>query len=159
VGNEIDRAADDVAATGAGEPTSAALRPLPVKSVHVVAPLPLYDDDFDASYRANKMPVSYATLSEPLAVFEFPTGSVKAPIATVNVAVPDVSVVGVYVAVYVVPEPDSADNVPPVVVMSPATKSVADSDNVNVMVDVCPAVTVPEPDRVMVMVGTVVSTV
>jgi hypothetical protein len=58
VGNEIDRAADEVAVTGAGEPTSATSRPLPVKSVHVVAPVPPYDDDFEASYRASRMPVS-----------------------------------------------------------------------------------------------------
>jgi hypothetical protein len=159
VGNEIDRAADDVAATGAGEPVSAASRPLPVKSVQVVAPVPPYDEDFDASYFARSTPVSYATFSVPLAVFTFPAGSVNVPIETVNVAVPDDSVVGVYVAVYVVPDPDNVDNVPPVVVMSLAAKSVADSDNVNEMVAVCPAATVPEPERVMEIVGAVVSTV
>ncbi len=98
-------------------------------------------------------------LNDPLAEFVFPAASPNAPMGAVNVAVPDDSTVGVKVAVYVVPEPVKVDNVPPVVVMSPATKSVDDSDNANVMVGVWPAVSVPEPERVMVMVGAVVSTV
>jgi hypothetical protein len=73
-------------------------------------------------------------------------------------AVPDVLAVGVKVAVYVVPEPVNVDSAPPVVEMSPATKSDADSESVNVMVSVWPDFSDPEPARVMVTVGTTPST-
>ena len=98
-------------------------------------------------------------MSELPTAFKFPTGSEKAPTPTDMEAVPDVFAVGVKVAVYVVPEPVNVDSVPPVVEMSPATKFDADSESVNVIVDVCPAITAPIPDRVMVTVGAVVSTV
>ena len=54
----MDRAAEDVAATGAGEPTSVALRPLPERSFQTVAPVPAYEEDFAASYLARRTPVS-----------------------------------------------------------------------------------------------------
>jgi hypothetical protein len=58
VGSEINRAAEDVAAISAGEPTSVALRPLPERSFHTVAPVPAYEEDFAASYLARRTPVS-----------------------------------------------------------------------------------------------------
>ena len=58
MGREMDRAAEDVAATGAGEPTSVALRPLPERSFQTVAPVPAYEEDFAASYLARRTPVS-----------------------------------------------------------------------------------------------------
>jgi len=47
--------------------------------------------------------------------------------------------------------------VPPETVMSPVTKLDDASERVNVMVSVCPDFNVPDPARVMVTVGTVVS--
>ena len=72
-----------------------------------------------------------------LAALEFPAASVNAPLATDTEPEPlCVSVVGVYTTVYEVPEtPVNDDNVPPLAVMSPSTKFVADSDKVNVNVD------------------------
>jgi hypothetical protein len=80
-------------------------------------------------------------------------------IATEIDAVPVAEAVGVNVAVYVVPEPANDDNVPPATVTSANSKFVDDSDNVNVMVSVCPADTVVVPALVMVTVGTVASIV
>jgi hypothetical protein len=51
----------------------------------------------------------------------------------------------------------SVPMVPPDTVMSPATKLEDASESVNVMVSVWPDFNVPDPARVMVMVGTVVS--
>ncbi len=53
----------------------------------------------------------------------------------------------------------SVPMVPPDTVMSPATKLEDASESVNVMVSVWPDFNVPDPARVMVMVGTVVSVV
>ena len=50
------------------------------------------------------------------------------------------------------------DSVPPDTVMSPTAKSVAASDSVNVMVSVCPDLSVPDPVRASDAVGEVVST-
>ena len=55
------------------------------------------------------------------------------------------------------PEPVNDDNVPPLTVMSPTTKSLADSDKVNVNVEVWLAFNEVEV-AVMVTVGAVVST-
>ena len=51
----------------------------------------------------------------------------------------------------------SVPMVPPDTVMSPATKLEDASESVNVMVSVWPDFNVPDPARVMVTVGTVVS--
>jgi hypothetical protein len=53
--------------------------------------------------------------------------------------------------------PVNEDNVPPLTVMSPTTKSVAASDNVKVNVDVCPDLNDVD-DAAIDTVGTVVST-
>jgi hypothetical protein len=66
--------------------------------------------------------------------------------------------VGVNVTVYDVPEPANDDSAPPLTVISPTTKLVDTSDNVNVSVEVWPernAVELAEIDTV----GAVVSTV
>ena len=74
-----------------------------------------------------------------LAVLLFEAASVNVPSATDTEPVPlGVFAVGVNTTVYDVPEPANDDNVPPLTVMSPTTKSVAASDKVNVNVDVSP---------------------
>ena len=82
--------------------------------------------------------MSYVIDVVELAVFVFPAVSVNAPLATDTEPEPlCVSAVGVYTTVYDVPDTAvNDDNVPPVTVMSPTTKSVVDSDKVNVKVDV-----------------------
>ena len=91
------------------------------------------------------------------AVLLFPAESVKVFSATliVYVASPD----GVNIAVYVVPEPVKSDKAPPLIVISPTTKLVVASFDVNVSeiigsFDVSPLETV---DYVIVIVGLVES--
>jgi hypothetical protein len=59
----------------------------------------------------------------------------------------------------VVPDPVKAENVPPVTVTSARSKFDDVSESAKVMVSVCPALRVPIPLRLMVIVGTVVSIV
>jgi hypothetical protein len=74
-----------------------------------------------------------------LAVLLFEAASVNVPSATDTEPVPlGVFAVGVNTTVYDVPEPANDDNVPPLTVMSPTTKSVAASDKVSVNVEVSP---------------------
>ena len=74
-----------------------------------------------------------------LAVLLFEAASVNVPSATDTEPEPlCVFAVGVNTTVYDVPEPANDDNVPPLTVMSPTTKSVAASDKVNVNVEVSP---------------------
>jgi hypothetical protein len=101
--------------------------------------------------------VEYAILSAELASFPLPTESVNTPAPTEIDAVPDESAVGVNVAVYEEPEPLKPDNDPPETVTSPTTKSVADSDSVNVNKSVPPTIKEPVPLRAIDTVGDVVS--
>jgi hypothetical protein len=82
--------------------------------------------------------VSYVIDVAKLAALVLPAASVNAPLATdTEPEPPCVFTVGVYTTVYDVPDTAvNDDNVPPVTVMSPTTKSVVDSDKVNVKVDV-----------------------
>ena len=83
--------------------------------------------------------VSYVIVVVKLAVLLFPAVSVNLSAATDIEPEPlCVFAVGVNTTVYDVPEPANDDNVPPLTVMSPTTKSVAASDKVNVNVDVSP---------------------
>ena len=83
--------------------------------------------------------VSYAIVVVELAVLLFPAASVNLSAATeTEPEVLCVFAVGVNTTVYDVPEPVNDDNVPPLDVMSPTTKSVEASDKVNVNVDVSP---------------------
>ena len=83
--------------------------------------------------------MSYVIVVAELAVLLFPAASVNAPLATDTEPEPlCVLAVGVNTTVYDVPEPVNDDNVPPLDVMSPTTKSVEASDKVNVNVDVSP---------------------
>ena len=67
----------------------------------------------------------------------FPAASVNTPLATDTEPVPlCVFAVGVNTTVYDVPEPANDDNVPPLNVTSPTTKSVEASDNVMVNTEV-----------------------
>ena len=70
--------------------------------------------------------------------FPLPTASVNAPLKTDNVAAPVALADTVNVAVYEVPEPLSADRVPPTTVTSLETKFVDGSDSVKVMVSDAP---------------------
>jgi hypothetical protein len=87
------------------------------------------------------------------------------PIVSVNLApsteiepVPDcVLLVGVNVAVYVVPLPERLPIAPPVTVTSLDTKFDDVSDSVKVRVSVWPDFSDPEPARVIVTVGAAVS--
>lgn len=102
--------------------------------------------------------VSYVIDDAELAELVFPAASVNAPLATDTEPEPlCVSAVGVYTTEYEVPEPVNEDNAPPLAVMSPTTKSVVDSDNVNVKVDVWLALSDVEVAAI-VTVGAVVST-
>ena len=102
--------------------------------------------------------VSYVIDDAELAELVFPAASVNAPLATDTEPEPlCVSAVGVYTTEYDVPEPVNEDNAPPLAVMSPTTKSVVDSDNVNVKVDVWLALSDVEVAAI-VTVGAVVST-
>jgi hypothetical protein len=94
-----------------------------------------------------------------LAALVLPAASVNAPLATdTEPEPPCVFAVGVYTTVYDVPDTAvNDDNVPPVTVMSPTTKSVVDSDKVNVKVDVWLALNDVEVAAI-VTVGAVVST-
>jgi hypothetical protein len=72
-----------------------------------------------------------------LALLVLPTASVNAPLATDTEPEPlCVLAVGVNTTEYDVPEPLNDDNVPPLTVISPTAKSVADSESVKVNVDV-----------------------
>jgi len=71
-------------------------------------------------------------------VLAFVTVSVNAPEATVMTAVPPDESEPVNVAVYVVPDPESADSVPNVTVMSSRVNVDVVSLAVNVIVDVPP---------------------
>jgi hypothetical protein len=75
-----------------------------------------------------------------LAVLLFPAASVNTPLETdTEPEPPCVFTVGVNTTVYDVPETAvNEDNVPPLNVTSPITKSVEASDKVNVKVDVSP---------------------
>ena len=57
------------------------------------------------------------------------------------------------------PDPLNDESVPPETVTSPTAKLLEDSDNVNVIVSVWPLPSVPDPERVIVTVGAVVSIV
>ena len=82
--------------------------------------------------------VSYVIDVAELAALVFPAASENAPLATDTELEPlCVLAVGVYTTVYDVPDTAvNDDNIPPVTVMSPTTKSLVDSDKVNVKVDV-----------------------
>ena len=84
--------------------------------------------------------MSYVIVVAELAVLLFPAASVNPPLATDTEPEPlCVFVVGVNTTVYDVPETAvKDDNVPPLNVTSPTTKSVEASDKVNVKVDVSP---------------------
>lgn len=94
-----------------------------------------------------------------LAALVLPAASVNTPLATDTEPEPVcVLAAGVNTTVYDVPDTAvNDDNVPPVTVMSPTTKSLADSDNVNVKVDVWLALSDVEVAAI-VTVGAVVST-
>ena len=74
-------------------------------------------------------------------------------------AEPDEPGVGVNVAEYETPEPLNPESDPPEIVTSPTTKSVADSDNVNVSTSVSPIPKDVEPERDIATVGDVASIV
>ena len=114
-------------------------------------PVPLREIETDGEV------VEYEILSAELASFPLPTESVNTPAPTEIDAVPDESAVGVNVAVYEDPEPLKPDNDPPETVISPTTKSVADSDRVNVNKSVPPTIKEPVPLRAIDTVGDVVS--
>jgi hypothetical protein len=81
--------------------------------------------------------VSYVIVVAELAVLLFEAASVNVPSATETEPVPlCVFAVGVNDTVYEVPEPVNDVSAPPLTVMSPTTKLVDASDNVNVSVDV-----------------------
>jgi hypothetical protein len=81
--------------------------------------------------------VSYVIVVAELAVLLFPAASVNAPLATDTEPEPlCVFAVGVNTTEYDVPEPVKDDNVPPLNVTSPTTKSVEASDNVMVNTEV-----------------------
>ena len=73
-----------------------------------------------------------------VAEFVFVAASEKVPDATVMAAVPPVEADAVNVAVYVVPDPESAESVPNVTVMSSRVNVDVASLAVNVIVDVPP---------------------
>ena len=73
--------------------------------------------------------LTYVQVNVDDTVLPFPPASVKALAATFTVTAPNV--VGVNVAVYVVPEPANEDKVPFVTVISPTTKLVVDSLETN----------------------------
>ena len=91
--------------------------------------------------------MSYVIVVAELAVLLFPAASVNPPLATDTEPEPlCVFAVGVNTTVYDVPETAvKDDNVPPLNVTSPTTKSVEASDNVNVNVDVSPDFNEAEP--------------
>ena len=91
------------------------------------------------------------------AVFSLPTASVNTPAATLIVFVP--SPLGVKVAVYTDPLPDKEPIEPPDKVISPATKLVVTSLDVNVnAIDVALLeVALDTVDEVIVIVGLVLS--
>ena len=103
--------------------------------------------------------VSYVMDSALLAVLLFPAVSVNLDKATEIDPVPDwVLAVGVNTTEYTVEDVVvSALIVPPEKVMSSAAKVDDASNSVKVIVSVCPAVSVPVPDRVTAIVGEVVS--
>ena len=81
--------------------------------------------------------MSYVIVVAELAVLLFPAASVNAPLATDTEPEPlCVFAVGVNTTEYDVPEPVKDDNVPPLNVTSPTTKSVEASDNVMVNTEV-----------------------
>ncbi|KRO46366.1 MAG: hypothetical protein ABR56_06270 [Acidimicrobium sp. BACL27 MAG-120823-bin4] len=83
--------------------------------------------------------VSYAIVVVALAVLLFPAASVNLSAATeTEPEVLCVFAVGVNTTVYEVPEPEKDDNVPPLKVTSPTTKSVEASDKVKVNVEFSP---------------------
>jgi hypothetical protein len=94
-----------------------------------------------------------------LAVFPFPTLSVKTPELTEIDAEPDEPGVGVKVAEYKTPEPLNPDSDPPESVTSPTAKFVAVSDNVNVSTSVSPIPNEFDPLREIDTVGDVTSIV
>ena len=108
---------------------------------------------------SSNSPVSYAIVSAVLAVLLLPAASVKVEALTEIEDVPDVLAVGVKVAEYKSTEPVKSDSVPFETVMSSNIKFVAGSDNVNVIVEVSPALSVPLPERAIKTVGAVVSMV
>ena len=79
-----------------------------------------------------------AMLSVKPEVLAFVAVSVKEPDVTETTAVPPVDSDAVNVAVYVVPEPESAESVPSVIVTSSRVNVEVDSLAVKVMVDVPP---------------------
>jgi hypothetical protein len=89
--------------------------------------------------------------------FPFPPTSVKASAATLIVQSP--SAFGVNVAVYVAPDPENTESSPLVTVTSVASKSIVDSDDVNVNESVPSDETSPSEtsDAVMAIVGGVMS--
>lgn len=103
--------------------------------------------------------VSYVKVTVLETVLLFPAASVNLDKATEIDAVPEfVLLVGVNTTEYTVDEVVVSELiVPPEKVMSSAAKLVDASESVNVIVSVCPAVSVPEPDRVNAIVGEVVS--
>ena len=81
--------------------------------------------------------MSYVIVVAELAVLLFPAASVNTPLATDTDPEPlCVFAVGVNTTEYDVPEPVKDDNVPPLNVTSPTTKSVEASDNVMVNTEV-----------------------
>ena len=81
--------------------------------------------------------MSYVIVVAELAVLLFPAASVNTPLATDTEPEPlCVFAVGVNTTEYDVPEPVKDDNVPPLNVTSPTTKSVEASDNVMVNTEV-----------------------
>ena len=100
--------------------------------------------------------VSAVNVTVLLAVLLLPAASVNLVLATLTEALVPPAI-GVKVAVYVVPEPVKLLNVPPVTETSSATKSVLDSDSVNVIVAVSPDFSALL-SAVIATVGTTVST-
>ena len=94
-----------------------------------------------------------------LATFALPAGSVKAPAATCNDALPNEPGVGTNVAEYNVPEPPKPVSDPPATVTDPAPKPVTVSETVKVTTDDWDAFSVPAPERTTETVGAVASRV
>jgi hypothetical protein len=81
--------------------------------------------------------VSYVSDVVELAELLLPAASVNTPLATDTEPEPLCEfAVGVNTTEYDVPEPLNDDNAPPLTVISPTAKSVADSESVKVNVDV-----------------------
>ena len=100
---------------------------------------PYFNVDALAAIETDGALVSYVIVVAELAVLLFPAASVNLSAATeTEPEVLCVFAVGVNTTVYEVPEPEKDDNVPPLKVTSPTTKSVEASDKVKVNVEFSP---------------------